>query len=110
MGGCNQNNNIYCTRNHIYAVYLHVREWHLRNGYNNKKNTNVAFFHRMSKSKNHTNHNQIKKAHRNGIKKPRSYKYPSLRGVDSKFRRNHRYALHGTTKALAAKKAAATKA
>ena len=25
---------------------------------------------RMAKSKNHTNHNQNKKAHRNGIKKP----------------------------------------
>lgn len=54
----------------------------------------------MSKSKNHTNHNQIKKAHRNGIKKPKTFKYPSLKGVDSKFRRNHRHALHGTARAL----------
>ncbi|KAI5905259.1 60S ribosomal protein L29 [Candida parapsilosis] len=51
--------------------------------------------------KNHTNHNQNKKAHKNGIKKPKTYKYPSLKGVDAKFRRNHRYALHGTAKALA---------
>lgn len=55
----------------------------------------------MAKSKNHTNHNQNKKAHKNGIKKPRTNKYPSLKGVDAKFRRNHRYALHGTARALA---------
>ncbi|KAK9471635.1 60S ribosomal protein eL29 [Dipodascopsis tothii] len=54
----------------------------------------------MAKSKNHTNHNQNKKAHRNGIKKPKTSKYPSLKGVDPKFRRNHRHALHGTAKAL----------
>ncbi|KAG2731734.1 hypothetical protein G9P44_005321 [Scheffersomyces stipitis] len=56
---------------------------------------------KMSKSKNHTAHNQTKKAHKNGIKKPRTNKYPSLKGVDAKFKRNHRYALHGTAKALA---------
>ncbi|KAK9446986.1 60S ribosomal protein eL29 [Limtongia smithiae] len=56
----------------------------------------------MSKSKNHTNHNQIRKAHRNGIKKPKTSRYPSLKGVDPKFRRNHRHALHGTAKALKA--------
>ncbi|KAI5959692.1 hypothetical protein KGF57_002029 [Candida theae] len=60
----------------------------------------------MAKSKNHTNHNQNKKAHKNGIKKPKTYKYPSLKGVDAKFRRNHRYALHGTAKALAKARAA----
>ncbi|AAS51795.1 ADL125Cp [Eremothecium gossypii ATCC 10895] len=60
----------------------------------------------MAKSKNHTAHNQTKKAHRNGIKKPRTNKYPSLKGVDAKFKRNHKYALHGTAKALAAKRAA----
>nr|CAG8644209.1 9434_t:CDS:2 [Entrophospora candida] len=35
----------------------------------------------MAKSKNHTNHNQNRKAHRNGIKKPKTYRYPSLKGV-----------------------------
>lgn len=59
----------------------------------------------MSKSKNHTNHNQNKKAHKNGIKKPKSFRYPSMKGVDAKFRRNHRWALIGNAKALAAKKA-----
>ncbi|QPG74914.1 60S ribosomal protein L29 [Brettanomyces nanus] len=61
----------------------------------------------MSKSKNHTNHNQIKKAHKNGIKKPRQFKYPSAKGVDAKFRRNHRFALHGTVKVLASARKAA---
>ncbi|PBP15758.1 hypothetical protein BUE80_DR000289, partial [Diplocarpon rosae] len=41
-----------------------------------------------------------KKAHRNGIKKPKTSRYPSLKGTDPKFRRNHRHALHGTMKAL----------
>lgn len=27
-------------------------------------------------------------------------RYPSLKGTDPKFRRNHRHALHGTMKAL----------
>ncbi|BAO41128.2 60S ribosomal protein L29 [Kluyveromyces marxianus DMKU3-1042] len=63
----------------------------------------------MAKSKNHTAHNQTRKAHKNGIKKPKTYKYPSLKGVDAKFKRNHRFALHGTAKALAAKRAAEKK-
>jgi len=34
----------------------------------------------MAKSKNHTAHNQTRKAHRNGIKKPQRHKYQSLKG------------------------------
>ncbi|KAL0930735.1 60S ribosomal protein L29 [Colletotrichum truncatum] len=51
-------------------------------------------------SKNSSQHNQSRKAHRNGIKKPKTSRYPSLKGTDPKFRRNHRHALHGTMKAL----------
>ncbi|CUS07658.1 unnamed protein product [Tuber aestivum] len=54
----------------------------------------------MAKSKNSSQHNNSAKAHRNGIKKPKTYRYPSLKGTDPKFRRNHRHALHGTMKAL----------
>ncbi|GJJ07426.1 60S ribosomal protein L29 [Clathrus columnatus] len=61
----------------------------------------------MAKSKNHTNHNQNKKAHRNGIKKPKVQRTRSMKGMDAKFRRNARYALLGTIKALAEQKAAA---
>ncbi|PBK72905.1 hypothetical protein ARMSODRAFT_1015729 [Armillaria solidipes] len=50
----------------------------------------------MAKSKNHTNHNQNKKAHRNGIKKPQAGRTRSLKGVDAKFRRNARFALVGS--------------
>ena len=50
----------------------------------------------MAKSKNHTNHNQNKKAHKNGIKKPKSNAKVSLKGVDNKFKRNQRYANKGT--------------
>nr|XP_039322287.1 60S ribosomal protein L29-like [Saimiri boliviensis boliviensis] len=46
----------------------------------------------MAKSKNHTTHNQSRKWHRNGIKKPRSQRYESLKGVDPKFLRNTRFA------------------
>ena len=35
----------------------------------------------MSKSKNHTNGNQVRKTHRNGIKRPAVHKYHSLKGV-----------------------------
>ncbi|GLH13761.1 hypothetical protein R5R35_009562 [Gryllus longicercus] len=45
----------------------------------------------MAKSKNHTNHNQNRKDHRNGIKKPRRFRHESTLGVDPKFLRNLRY-------------------
>ncbi|KAG1444565.1 hypothetical protein G6F55_012277 [Rhizopus delemar] len=57
---------------------------------------------KMAKSKNHTNHNQNKKAHRNGIKKAATHKYRSQKGLDAKFLRNQRFAKKGTQKALAA--------
>ncbi|KAI0786418.1 ribosomal L29e protein family-domain-containing protein [Abortiporus biennis] len=59
----------------------------------------------MAKSKNHTNHNQNKKAHRNGIKKPQSHRTISLKGVDPKFRRNAKYSLIGSRKARLEQKA-----
>ncbi|XP_057700827.1 60S ribosomal protein L29 [Corythoichthys intestinalis] len=65
----------------------------------------------MAKSKNHTTHNQSRKAHRNGIKKPRSHRYESLKGVDPKFLRNMRFAKKHNKKGLkAARKAAAAAA
>ncbi|KLO18084.1 hypothetical protein SCHPADRAFT_900071 [Schizopora paradoxa] len=62
----------------------------------------------MAKSKNHTNHNQNRKAHRNGIKSKPKQRTTSLRGVDAKFRRNARFALVGSRKARAEEKAAAS--
>ena len=59
----------------------------------------------MAKSKNHTAHNQNKKAHRNGIHKPKRQRYASLVGVNPKFIRNRRRALKGS-RIAAAKKAA----
>ncbi|KAH9048972.1 ribosomal L29e protein family-domain-containing protein [Lactarius hengduanensis] len=60
----------------------------------------------MAKSKNHTNHNQTRKAHRNGIKKPKSAgRTRSSKGVDPKFRRNALYALTGSRKARLEQKA-----
>ncbi|CAE6426676.1 unnamed protein product, partial [Rhizoctonia solani] len=41
------------------------------------------------------------------IKKPKTHYAGSMKGVDSKFRRNQKYARLGTQKALAAKKAEA---
>lgn len=37
----------------------------------------------MSKSKNHTNHNQNKKNHKNGIKKPQSHRHKPMMGVSA---------------------------
>ncbi|KAG0047640.1 60S ribosomal protein L29 [Gryganskiella cystojenkinii] len=54
----------------------------------------------MAKSKNHTNHNQNKKAHRNGIKKVKSQRHPNLKGVCPKFVRNQRFAKKGSADAL----------
>ena len=47
----------------------------------------------MSKSKNHTNHNQGHKNHRNGIKRPKRQLYQSLKGVNCKYLRCRRRAI-----------------
>ncbi|XP_075849293.1 large ribosomal subunit protein eL29-like [Microcebus murinus] len=54
----------------------------------------------MAKSKNHTTHNQAQKWHRNGIKKPRSQRYESLKGVDPKFLGNMCFAKNHNKKGL----------
>ena len=54
----------------------------------------------MAKSKNHTTHNQPPKWHRNSIKKPRSQRYESLKGIDPKFLRNMRFAKKHNKKGL----------
>ncbi|XP_037054862.1 60S ribosomal protein L29-like [Peromyscus leucopus] len=54
----------------------------------------------MAKSKNHTTHNQSRKWQRNGIKKPRSQRYESPKGVDPKFLRNMRFAKKHNKKGL----------
>ncbi|CAK9328940.1 unnamed protein product [Citrullus colocynthis] len=41
---------------------------------------------------NHTAHNQSRKAHKNGIKKPMKHCHSSTKGMDPKFLRNQRYA------------------
>ncbi|OCF42578.1 60S ribosomal protein L29 [Kwoniella heveanensis CBS 569] len=61
----------------------------------------------MAKSKNHTAHNQNKKAHKNGITKQKTQKYKSMKGVDPKFRRNAKFAAAGSAKAVRAAKASA---
>mmetsp|Transcript_28940 Transcript_28940/g.50585 ORF Transcript_28940/g.50585 Transcript_28940/m.50585 type:complete len:109 (+) Transcript_28940:104-430(+) len=49
----------------------------------------------MAKSKNHTNHNQIYKNHRNGIKKTRRPRKMSMSGMNCKFVRNQAFAKRG---------------
>nr|XP_034368483.1 60S ribosomal protein L29-like [Arvicanthis niloticus] len=53
-----------------------------------------------AKFKNHTTHNQSRKWHRNGIKKPGSQRYKSLKGVDPKFLRNMPFAKKHNKKGL----------
>ncbi|XP_077546129.1 ribosomal protein L29 [Haemaphysalis longicornis] len=54
----------------------------------------------MAKTKNHTNHNQNRKDHRNGIKRPKKGLKPSMRGVDAKFVKNMRFAKRHNKKGL----------
>uniref|UniRef100_A0A0B7BUT7 60S ribosomal protein L29 n=1 Tax=Arion vulgaris TaxID=1028688 RepID=A0A0B7BUT7_9EUPU len=58
----------------------------------------------MAKSKNHTSHNQNRKDHRNGIKKPLKTRYISMKGVDQKYLRNLRYVQAAQLKAKRADK------
>uniref|UniRef100_A0A0N5CDF6 60S ribosomal protein L29 n=1 Tax=Strongyloides papillosus TaxID=174720 RepID=A0A0N5CDF6_STREA len=61
----------------------------------------------MAKSKNHTSHNQNRKDHRNGIKKPLKQRYISMKGVDPKYLKNLRYTQKANLKLrMEAKKAA----
>ncbi|XP_037595162.1 60S ribosomal protein L29-like [Cebus imitator] len=62
----------------------------------------------MAKSKNHTTHNQSRKWYRNGIKKPRSQRYESLKGMDPKVLRNMHFSKKHNKKGL--KKMQASKA
>lgn len=54
--------------------------------------------------KNHTNHNQNRKAHRNGIKRPIRKRHESTLGMDVKFLINQRYARRGNLPGPEAKK------
>ncbi|XP_064483540.1 uncharacterized protein LOC135396481 [Ornithodoros turicata] len=54
----------------------------------------------MAKTKNHTNHNQNRKDHRNGIKRPRRNLKLSMRGMDPKFVKNLRFARKHNAKGL----------
>ena len=46
----------------------------------------------MAKSKNHTNHNQTHKWHRNPTRKPSSKKLIKMKGMDPKFLKNLKFA------------------
>jgi len=64
----------------------------------------------MAKSKNHTAHNQSRKAHRNGMPKPKTLRTMSMKGCDPKFLRNLKFAKkHNLTKAQLAARAAEKK-
>lgn len=53
----------------------------------------------MAKKKNYTQSSQSKKNHKNGIKRPKTHRVRSTKGVDPKFIRNARHALHGSREA-----------
>ena len=54
----------------------------------------------MAKSTNHTNHNQITKHHKNGIKKPARQRYSSLKGVNQRFLRCRKRSLRFDPKVI----------
>lgn len=58
----------------------------------------------MSKSKNHTAHNQSRKAHRNGIKRVQKQKYIAVKGMDPKFLKNLRFAKKHNKKGVTGEK------
>ena len=67
-------------------------------------------FFLMAKSKNHTNHNQSRKAHRNPTRKPSSKLRHKMKGMDPKFLRNLKFAKkHNVNANQAAKRAKANK-
>ena len=57
----------------------------------------------MAKSKNHTNHNQSKKNHKNGIKKPKYCKYFSQRGTWLPLKQNTTFSVKHNKGAIAQK-------
>eukprot|EP00094_Tigriopus_californicus_P010885 TCALIF_10500-PA protein Name:"Similar to RPL22 60S ribosomal protein L22 (Sus scrofa)" AED:0.21 eAED:0.22 QI:0/0/0/1/1/1/2/0/165 len=62
----------------------------------------------MAKSKNHTNHNQNRKHHRNPTRKPSAKTQYKMKGMDPKFLRNLKFAKkHNLSHAQQVKKAAA---
>uniref|UniRef100_A0A2R8MKS6 Large ribosomal subunit protein eL29 n=1 Tax=Callithrix jacchus TaxID=9483 RepID=A0A2R8MKS6_CALJA len=74
----------------------HAKKWNYSQGSFGNRGLGAD----MARSKNHTTHNQPRKWHRNGIKKPRSQRYESLKGVDPKFLRNMRFAKKRNKKGL----------
>ena len=58
----------------------------------------------MAKSKNASQHNQNKKAHKNGIHKVKKERFLSLKGVDPKFLRNRKRSFRKTLEARRATK------
>ena len=65
----------------------------------------------MAKSKNHTNHNQNRKHHRNPTRKPSAKTRFKMKGMDPKFLRNLKFAKkHNLNKTQVEKRTAANKA
>ncbi len=64
----------------------------------------------MAKSKNHTSHNDHRKDHRNGIKKPKRYLKPSLKGMYRPFLKNLKFAKKYNDKKRVVKQVTAKKA
>ena len=65
----------------------------------------------MAKSKNHTNNNQSRKAHRNPTRKPSRKTQYKMKGMDPKFLRNLKFAKkHNLSTAQQLKRAAKNKA
>ncbi|XP_065168749.1 uncharacterized protein RpL29 [Atheta coriaria] len=61
----------------------------------------------MAKSKNHTAHNQNRKDHRNGIKKPKIPRHEATLGMDAKFLKNQKFSKKHNLKPAAQLKVAA---
>jgi len=70
----------------------------------------AVWIHTMAKSKNHTNHNQNRKHHRNPTRKPSTKQRIKMKGMDPKFLKNLKFAKkHNLNKHQQEKRAAAAK-
>ncbi|KAJ6240715.1 60S ribosomal protein L29 [Anaeramoeba flamelloides] len=59
---------------------------------------------KMTKRRNHSNHNQNRKHHRNGIKKPKRQRHRTKKGMYLPFAKNLKFVRKGTLKAKMEKK------
>eukprot|EP00745_Piridium_sociabile_P042856 TRINITY_DN86859_c0_g1_i2.p1 TRINITY_DN86859_c0_g1~~TRINITY_DN86859_c0_g1_i2.p1 ORF type:complete len:105 (+),score=11.19 TRINITY_DN86859_c0_g1_i2:3-317(+) len=86
---------VYCHSRRTYGSIVESQTTHNKTSVNSEQSKRSNVVVEMAKSKNHTNHNQTRKAHKNGIHKARKYRQMPTKGMCPKFLRNQRAAKKG---------------